>query len=120
MKNFFKLLVPSLAVLFFTGCVTKQPTTMYCHNHAYTKSMYYYLQNEPNYDDQLKLMEKYFNIASETNTLPAPGAYAHMAMLYSKIGNDVEAIKYLNMEKEAFPESAHYIDFLLQKKKVQE
>lgn len=120
MKKFFKLLIPSVAVFLLTGCAPRKATTMYCHHHSYTKSMYFYLQNEPNYDEQLKLMEKYFRAASESNTLPAPGAYAHMAMVYSKIGNDAEAINYLNMEKEAYPESAHYIDFILQKKKAQE
>ena len=39
--------------------------------------------------------------------------YAHYAMLMSKSGNEGEALKYLEMEKSAYPDSAHYIDFLL-------
>ncbi|MGN0916256.1 MAG: DUF4810 domain-containing protein [Succinivibrio sp.] len=116
-KTILSLFVSSLVVL--TGCSSSKVPLVYCHDDSYTKSMYYYLQDEPNYDEQLELMQDYFAAASQTNTQPAPGAYAHMAMVYSKIGNDAEAIKYLNMEKEMYPESAHYIDFLLNRKKEQ-
>lgn len=110
-----KLLTVVLAIVLIAGC-SSNPKTMYCHDGNYTKSLYDYLKEEPNYDEQLEMMQAYFEEAKDQGTLPAPGSYAHMAMVFSKIGNNAEAEHYLYLEKENFPESAYYIDFILNKK----
>lgn len=115
MKNYAKLFCLVLIVAFCNGCANRN-NTMYCLSSDYTNALYLYLQGEPNYDEQLQLMQDYFEEAKSTNTLPAPGSYAQMALIYSKIGNDNEAKRYLDLEKEKYPESGHYIDFINAKK----
>jgi hypothetical protein len=100
-----------LTGMLLSGCVNQE--NQYCHDDSYTVSMYYYLRDEPDFLEQQKLMTDYFAKAEESGKKVAPGAYAHYAMLMSKSGNEGEALKYLEMEKSAYPDSAHYIDFLL-------
>ncbi|MGN6829666.1 DUF4810 domain-containing protein [Paucibacter sp. M5-1] len=42
-----------------------------------------------------------------------PGLHGHLALLYSKVGNDQAARAHLEAERALFPESAAYVDFLL-------
>ncbi len=42
-----------------------------------------------------------------------PGMLAHLAYFYYLNGDTTTAAKYLRAEKEAFPESAHFVDFIL-------
>ena len=75
--------------------------------------MYKFLKDEPDYQEQLELMDKYFEKAESSGKKVAPGAYAHYALLKSKIGDEGDTLKYLEKEKTAFPDSIHYIDFLI-------
>ena len=43
----------------------------------------------------------------------APGIHAHLAMLYFESGNGSEGIQHFELEKQLYPESTHYIDFLI-------
>ncbi len=94
-----------------SGCIT--PDYIYCHDSSYTESMYKFLKDEPDYQEQLELMDKYFEKAESSGKKVAPGAYAHYALLKSKIGDEGDTLKYLEKEKTAFPDSIHYIDFLI-------
>ena len=94
-----------------SGCII--PDYIYCHDSSYTESMYKFLKDEPDYQEQLELMDKYFEKAESSGKKVAPGAYAHYALLKSKIGNEGDTLKYLEKEKTAFPDSRHYIDFLM-------
>ena len=42
-----------------------------------------------------------------------PGMLAHLAYFYYLNGNTTAAAEYLRAEKETFPESAHFVDFIL-------
>lgn len=47
---------------------------------------------------------------------PPPGYHAHLGLLYLQVGRNDQAVGEFKTEKALFPESAHYIDFLLAKK----
>ena len=42
-----------------------------------------------------------------------PGMLAHLAYFYYLNGDTTTAAQYLRAEKETFPESAHFVDFIL-------
>ncbi len=42
-----------------------------------------------------------------------PGMLAHLAYFYYLNGDTTTAAQYLRVEKETFPESAHFVDFIL-------
>lgn len=48
---------------------------------------------------------------------PPPGYHAHLGLLYASLGQDEASVRELLTEKERFPESGPYIDFLLSKNK---
>lgn len=50
--------------------------------------------------------------------MPAPGLHAHLGLLYANTGHEDAALREFQTEKALFPESAHYIDFLLTKAKA--
>lgn len=109
MQTLSKLLV-LLAIVAISGCAT--PKTLFCQSPEYELAVYMYLKEDPNLDEQIDLMNAYFEEAESNNQRVAPGAYAHMAMLYAAKGEDISVKKYLDLEKSAFPESAYYIDYL--------
>lgn len=99
------------AAFLVMGCAHRNAVpSLYCKEASYTKALYLYLQDDPDYAEQMKLMEKYLHVAESRNLKPAPGAYAHTALLHAKLGNADLSEKYLRMEQEAFPESTHYFD----------
>ena len=42
-----------------------------------------------------------------------PGVYAELGFNYADKGNNVEAIKYFELEKNTYPESAKFMDSLI-------
>ena len=48
---------------------------------------------------------------------PPPGYHAHLGMLYASLGKDDQMVQQFQTEKQLFPESAAYMDFLLKKAK---
>lgn len=109
--NFIKVSVCCMLLLVLGGCVSSKQ--IYCHDTSYTEAMYLYLQEDIDFQNQLELMDSYFESAEDEGTKVAPGAYAHYAMLKYKLGDEGGFLKYLDMEKSAFPDSVHYIDFVL-------
>jgi len=63
--------------------------------------------------DHLRVLTGQVAATEERGELVPPGVRAHIAMLYSDAGNTVEARRYLEAEKAAFPESATFVDGLL-------
>lgn len=109
--NFRRMALLVIVCSAMTGCASKD--YVYCHDLSYSESMYMYLKKDPDYQKQLELMDVYFKEAESSGKKVAPGAYAHYALLKSKVGNNAESVKYLEMEKETFPDSAFYMNQLL-------
>ena len=51
--------------------------------------------------------------AAATGTSVPPGVHAHLGMLYSEMGRDQDARHQLQLERQLFPESDHFISYLL-------
>ncbi|MCS4534680.1 DUF4810 domain-containing protein [Neisseria montereyensis] len=62
---------------------------------------------------QIDEMTKYFKKAQSKKQNVAPGAHAHMGLLMIDSGNTDEAIEHFEQEKQLFPESGVFMDFLL-------
>lgn len=100
-----------LAVLGLTACASRQDTSLYYWK-GYSDQVYAQLQ-EKHAKNPVAEMEQYFNQAASQNKKAAPGAHAHLGLLYLNEGNSQQAKEQWLKEKELFPESATFIDFLL-------
>jgi hypothetical protein len=110
------IVIVALLALSATACTTR-PVTLYQWD-AYQPQVYEFLKGKDQ-GKQIDELEKGQQvILSKGGKLP-PGYRAHLGMLYANAGNDEQAVKYLEAEKQAFPESADYVDFLLKKQKKQ-
>lgn len=103
--------------LALAGCAQPGPKPLYQWA-GYQPSVYQYLKSngsEPG--AQIAALEAQMEknkVAGEANP---PGMRAHLALLYSKTGDDVAAQRHLEGERAQFPESAAYVDFLLKSAK---
>lgn len=108
--RFAGMLIACLAL----GACAHQPQT-YSWD-SYQPSVYSYLQGDADQSVHLQSMEKNIETARATNKPLPPGFHAQLGLLYLQAGQGSEALKQLNAEKEEFPESAPYMDFLLKQK----
>ncbi|EHK67649.1 DUF4810 domain-containing protein [Achromobacter arsenitoxydans] len=105
------LAIAALAGL-LSACV-QQPKSMYSWQ-SYQGSVYAYLKDDgADYATQTLALEKNIETARASNTELPPGFRAHLGMLYMKMGNGDKGAEQMLGEKEAFPESAPFMDFLL-------
>ncbi|PHM39038.1 hypothetical protein Xmau_03207 [Xenorhabdus mauleonii] len=105
-----------LAGCALTGCV-KAPKNLYVWG-DYQPALYqYYQQDKTGPQEQLQSLQKVIEQAKSKDKPVPPGLHAQMGLLYSKTGNTGEAFRQFEIEKELFPESAPYMDFLLSKNK---
>jgi hypothetical protein len=107
-------LIGALALVAMTGCAHK-PTTLYAWG-DFPRHQYDALLNEGvSPGAQISAMEKVSAKArAGRNALP-PGFRAHLGMLYLSAGEVDRAREAWEAEKLAFPESAPFMDTLLQR-----
>jgi len=106
-----------LASLALVGCAQPGPKPLYQWD-GYQPALYQYLKtngNEPG--AQISALEAQLAKNQATGVATPPGMRAHLALLYSKTGDDVAALRHLEAERAQFPESAAYIDVLLKNTK---
>ncbi len=108
-SSFCRLILCGLLGATLAGC--SSPDYVYCHDVSYTTSMFLYLKNDLDYQKQVKLMDDYFAQAQTKGKKVAPGAYAHYALLKSKLGDSAASREYLEKERAAFPDSAQTLDY---------
>ncbi len=93
------------------GCAAPQP--LYSWN-GYQTQVYSYLKNEgSSNEEQILLLEKGIEQTAAKNAALPPGYRAHLGMLYLNVGRTDQALAAWEKEKMAFPESAQYIDYLV-------
>ena len=101
----------SIAVL-TTGCAT-QSKPLYGWE-AYQSQVYTYLKDEDtDYSAQIANLEEVIQKTRATGKQLPPGYHAHLGMLYAKIGKDDQVLQQFETEKERFPESGSFMDFLV-------
>ncbi|MCF8206368.1 MAG: DUF4810 domain-containing protein [Methylotenera sp.] len=102
-----------LTALVLVGCAQPGPKPLYQWE-GYQPALYDYLKtngNEPG--AQISTLEAQLAKNQATGAASPPGMRAHLALLYSKMGDDAAAQRLLEAERAQFPESASYVDFLL-------
>jgi len=62
---------------------------------------------------QVALLEAQLQRPTQARQAVPPGLHAHLALLHTQLGNEAVALRHLEAEKQLFPESAPYMDFLL-------
>jgi hypothetical protein len=103
-----------IAIAVLAGCAqTAQPLYSW---ETYPRQQYVFLLREGvSPDQQIKEIEAHAEKARAANLALPPGLRAHLGMLYLSVGNPGRAAEMWNAEKTAFPESAPYMDQLLQR-----
>lgn len=105
-----------VACIALSGCANKTATPPLYGWQSYEKNLDSYFRGDrQSLDAQAQLMEEDLQkMRAAGNALP-PGYQAHMGLLYGKQGDLVRFQQYLQAEKQQFPESQTFIDFLLRK-----
>lgn len=108
------VLTCSVALL-LTACGTTNNDIYYWG--AYPSTVYENLKNDKtSLSEQISAMEKYFDLVNSQNKAVAPGAHAHLGLLLIEAGQNDRALEQFKIEKELFPESSTFMDFLLKNK----
>lgn len=93
------------------GAASAQP--VYGWN-DYPTQVYHYLKGEETSpQEQLQKLEAGAAKAAAQRAHLPPGYRAHMGLLYLDLGRPDDALAAWAAEKKAFPEAAHYIDYLM-------
>lgn len=107
------LLLSFITLSIFTqGCTTKKYSPMYFWG-SYELQLYHYYKNDKSIPDQITTLNKTIEYAKENNMPVPPGLHAHLGYLYSLVGDKKQAIKQFNIEKEMFPESKKFVNYLI-------
>ena len=114
-----KTLALLTTLLALTGCANKAPPTLYGWN-GYEKSLDTYFRGDrESLDTQSKRMEEDLQKIRAAGQATPPGYQAHLGLLHGKQGDLARFQKHLQAEKEQFPESETFVNFLLRKFKSQ-
>lgn len=104
-----------LLVCSLSACST--PKTIYQWE-SYQSNVYEYFKNEDSSPEkQIASLEEGLVKIKANNGLTPPGYHAHLGLLYGKIGNADKFAQQLSIEKQLFPESTAYVNFLMKKDK---
>lgn len=115
MQKSARLLLALLASAVLGACSTTPPT-MYQWE-GYQPHVYSYLKadTKTGAEQQIAEMETDLEKIRAKGHTPPPGYYAHLGLLYANVGKTDQVVKNFQSEKQLFPESAPYMDYLLSK-----
>ncbi|EIJ73074.1 DUF4810 domain-containing protein [Haemophilus haemolyticus] len=115
--NKLKLFICLSAVAVVTACSSgSKPNTLYTWNgDTYPTSVYQYLTQDGDPQEQLQKLEEIAQLDSGKKV--PPGLYAQIGLLYGQLGNAGKMAEAYQKEMTLFPESTQYINFLLNKGK---
>ncbi|CAD6554463.1 hypothetical protein LMG28727_05736 [Paraburkholderia kirstenboschensis] len=106
------------AALLLSGCANTSTPPLYQWT-GYQPAVYDYLKGERAPQEQIDALEKAVQQIRAKGNTPPPGFHAQLGMLYATAGNDGQAMQEFDAEKQLFPESSTYMDFLMKKPKQQ-
>ncbi len=116
MMSFIRILIGGLmAVLLFEGCASKN---LYYWGH-YEKSIHdmYVEPGKTSFADEIQRLEEQVEKTVSSGKFVPPGLHAHLAYLYVSQGDYATATIHFQAEKAKFPESAHFIDGMIERMK---
>ncbi|MDR0806377.1 MAG: DUF4810 domain-containing protein [Enterobacteriaceae bacterium] len=109
-------IITLLVVLFLGGCA--QPSKNLYYWGDYQNTVYrYYQSDKVAPEQQIASLQEVVEKSKATNLPVPPGLHAHLGMLYSNTGHSELAITEFGLEKSLFPESAVFMDSLINKSK---
>lgn len=79
---------------------------------SYQPQVYSYLKGDAK-EEQITALERDLEKIKAKNGAVPPGYHAQLGLLYSSLGKDDQMIQQFRTEKALFPESAAYMDFLM-------
>ena len=100
-----------LSSLILTGCAGK-PKTLYQWE-GYQTNVDAYLRAEKSPHKLAHTMENDLRKIRASGGLVPPGFYAHLGLLYGQQGNLDKFAEMMKAEKNLYPESEKFVDFLL-------
>ncbi|WP_175948503.1 DUF4810 domain-containing protein [Burkholderia pyrrocinia] len=103
------------AALLLAGCAAPTTPPLYQWN-GYQPQVYEYFKGKTSPQEQIDALEKALQEIRAKGNTPPPGFHAHLGMLYAGIGQEQQAEQAFQAEKQLFPESTAYMDFLMKKK----
>ena len=111
MKN---ILIIAFSILLLTSCASND--TQY-HWGEYENLVYktHHTPGEVPPIVQIEKLQTDIEKAKASGKPVPPGVYAHLGLMYAASGNKELALSSLRKEKELFPESAKFIDGLIQR-----
>lgn len=99
------------------GCA-EPPKRLY-HWEGFQRQLYEHFKGDGSGpEEQLRILDAQAQKARASGAVLPPGFRAHLAVIYLRLGRDAEAMQELEAEKASFPESSHYMDFLLKRVRV--
>lgn len=101
-----------LAGAMLAGCAAKPPT-LYQWEGYQNNIDAYFRTDKLSPDAQTQLMEQDLEKIRMGGGIVPPGYHAHLGLLYAKLGNLNKFAEQLSIEKQQYPESGAFIDFLL-------
>lgn len=111
-----KLLLPLAALALLTGCAAK-PKALYNYG-TYSESYYAYKQEttpEKLLAFKQAIEEAIAQAGDSISGRVPPGMYANLGYINLKQGDAKEAINDFEMEKKLYPESAHFMNRIIEK-----
>ena len=103
----------TLATTFLSGCVSLPPPLYYWGD--YQAQVHGHLKGEKGPQEQILALEEVREKAGAQGKALPPGFRAHLGMLYGETGRSDLLKENLEAERNQFPESAVFMDFLLKK-----
>jgi hypothetical protein len=100
------------ACALLTGCATTSTTPPLYQWDAYQPQVYAFFKQQKSPTEQIDALEKARQQALGANKALPPGFHAHLGALYASVGNSSSAKQEFAAEKQSFPESSAYMDFL--------
>lgn len=95
-----------------------------CANHkslyswgGYEDQVYSHFKGEAP-DQQIIILEQQLFEINKNGTKPPPGFYAHLGLLYSKVGRESDVLEMFEREKTLYPESIVFLTNSLNASKV--
>lgn len=114
MSHRLRALLGVALVAALTGCATA-PQPLY-HWGDYQRQIYQSLNaDDTSPQEQLQQLLQQAEKARAANAALPPGFRAHVGLLMLRLGRDADAAAQFQAEKQAFPESTAYMDFLLRR-----